>query len=44
MLLLGFRNELISIFFLIIYKKYLIAYLKIYFSNLNNVFINQKIP
>ena len=38
-----FRNELISISFLVIYKKILIAYLQIYFSNLNNILINQKI-
>ena len=29
--------------FLVIYKNYLIAYLQIYFSNLNNLFINEKI-
>ena len=38
-----FRNELISIFFWVIYTNYLIAYLQIFLSNLNNFFINQKI-
>ena len=38
-----FRNEIISILFLVIYYFFFSFNLQIYLSNLNNFFINQKI-